>query len=128
MQSIPRSRAALVGVFALVAVALAGCDSTPATDPGANPGGDTGSGTEQSGGDLVTLSGDGSYLIPDEMPYGDYQLVGEPASQRDGCTWSIQDADGAVVAENTGIYVFITEIDEASTFTTAGCPDWEQYG
>jgi hypothetical protein len=132
MHSSLRSRAALVGAFAFFAVALVGCGSTPATDTGSggDTGSDTGTGTdtEQSSGDLVTLSGDGSYLIPDEMPYGDYQLVGEPASQPDGCTWSIQDADGGVVAENTGIYVFITDVDEASTFTTDGCPDWEQYG
>ncbi len=128
MHSTLRSRAALVGAFAFFAVALAGCGAPSATDTGSDT--ETGPDTEQSDGgsfEGVTLSGDGSYSIPDQMPYGGYQLEGEPDEQPAGCTWSIQDADGDISFENTGQYVFVTDIPEAVTFVTAGCPDWQQF-
>ncbi len=75
----------------------------------------------------LVLNGTGSYMIGTEAPYGGYQLSGEPASQPDGCTWSIVDADGVVYVENQGSYAFITDIPEAVTFNTDGCPDWEQF-
>ena len=83
---------------------------------------------EDDGGFIgVTLPGTGSYAIGTDIPYGGFQLLGEPSSQPDGCTWSIVDEDGAVFVENHGPYVFITDIPEAVTFITDGCPDWEQF-
>ena len=75
----------------------------------------------------VTVSGTGSYAIPDQLPYGGYQLAGEADEQPAGCTWAILDADGAATFENQGQYVFITDIPEAVTFQTDGCPNWEQF-
>lgn len=137
-----RLRAAQLVAIAALGIVLAACTTTAPTDTGADSGGDAGgssgsssgdssgssSGDGGSGsGDLVVLSGTGTYAIPDEMPYGGYQLLGEPAAQPDGCTWSIQDADGGIGFENTGPYAFITDIPEAVTFVTDGCPDWEQF-
>ena len=75
----------------------------------------------------VKVAGTGSYTIPEQVPFGSYQLVGDPGALPDGCTWSITGDDGEVVAESQGAYVFITDIDEARTFTTDGCPDWEHF-
>ena len=85
--------------------------------------------TDDAGGDFdgVTVSGTGSYAIGTDIPYGGFQLQGEPASQPDGCTWSIVDEDGVALAENQGSYAFITDVPEAVTFITDGCPDWEQF-
>lgn len=80
---------------------------------------------ESSG--MLVLAGTGSYAIGTEAPFGGYQISGEPTSQPDGCTWSIVDADGAVYTENQGSYAFLTDIPEAVTFITDGCPDWEQF-
>ncbi len=96
-------------------------DDSTTTDDGA-----TTDGGDDSGFSGVTVSGTGTYAIPDQIPYGGYQLVGDPGVLPDGCTWSISGSDG-VVAESQGAYVFITDIDEADTFTTDGCPDWEQF-
>lgn len=117
---------ALAGVTAL----LAACSPTTAAGPdnavgtGGDTSGDTG---DDGGGALVTLPGTGSYAIGSEAPFGGYQLTGEPAEQPDGCTWSIVGSDGAVAFENQGSYAFLTDIREAVTFVTNGCPDWEQF-
>lgn len=97
----------------------------------------TDSSTEQSGGDGATteddpgfdgvvLPGTGSYAIGVDMPYGGYELDGTD-SQPDGCTWSIQDADGVVSFADQGPFVFITDVPESVTFVTVGCPDWVQF-
>jgi hypothetical protein len=106
-----------------VAVALAAC--TPTAPGGDAPGGDP----DDQGGSFsgVTLPGTGRYAIGTEAPFGSYQLKGEPDSQPEGCTWSIEDADGGATFADQGSYVFITDIKEAVTFVTNGCPDWEQY-
>lgn len=116
----------LAGATAL----LAACSPTTAAGPGdsGGTGGDTSGDSGGSGGAaLVTLPGTGSYAIGSEAPFGGYQLTGEPAEQPDGCTWSIVDADGAVTFENQGSYAFLTDVEEAVTFVTSGCPDWEQF-
>jgi hypothetical protein len=75
----------------------------------------------------VVLPGTGQYSVPDQMPFGGYQLKGEPDAQPEGCTWSIQDDAGVVAFENQGVYAFITDIPEGTVFVTSGCPDWEQF-
>jgi len=126
--------------FALPAAALllllAGCAAPAATTtPDAPADADT-SGTsvdtttDDGGSDdgaMLVLSGTGRYAIGTEMPFGGYQLHGEPDAQPAGCTWAILDADGGTTFENDGQYVFITDIPEAATFVTDGCPDWEQF-
>ena len=74
----------------------------------------------------AVLSGTGSYAIGTDAPFGGYQLTGEPDALPAGCSWSIQDADGAVVASDE-LYAFLTDIPEAVTFVTDGCPDWQQF-
>ncbi len=88
-------------------------------DDGEGDGGDDFSG--------ATLSGTGSYSIPDQAPLGGYELDGDPGTLPDGCTWQILDADGGVYVEDQGAYVFLTDIPEAVTFVTDGCPDWVQF-
>lgn len=75
----------------------------------------------------VTVSGTGVYKIGEEIPYGGFQMRGEPAPVPDGCTWSIQDESGLVVVENQGAYAFLTDVPEYVTFHTDGCPEWEQF-
>lgn len=123
----------------LIGGGLAGCTPTaPAsdqsdtgTDTGTDSGSDGGTTSDDDGDDGsfagVTIPGDGSYAIPDEIPFGGYQLVGDPGVLPDGCTWSITGSGGTVADTSNGAYVFITDIPEADTFTTAGCPDWEQF-
>lgn len=119
---------------ALLAFALAGCapaadtstDTSTDTDSGSDSSDTTDESTETETGGFagVTLSGSGQYSVPDQAPIGGYELDGAD-TQPDGCTWSLQDADGAVQFENQGIVVFITEVN--ASFTTAGCPDWVQF-
>ncbi len=120
-------RARLIPAILLLAgttAVLAACTPTTPADP---DGGDAPSGADGGDSSLVTLPGTGHYAIGTEAPYGSYQLKGEPDSQPDGCTWSIEDADGSAAFENQGSYVFLTDIKEAVTFVTNGCPDWEQF-
>jgi len=118
----------LVVVAALV-LGLAGCTPTSGSTEEVGDMSDTSSGSEETteNADFVTVSGTGSYLIGTEIPLGGFQLKGEPDEQPAGCTWQILDADGGVTFENTGQYVFLTDIREAVTFVTTGCPDWEQF-
>ncbi len=139
MSSVTFARAAAgLALGAALAIALTACGGSGDPDqvePGATtsdaastPDAEaTDDGTD--GGDFagVTLPGTGSYAIGTDIPYGGFQLKGEPASQPDGCTWSIVDEDGAAAFENQGSYVFITDIPEAVTFITDGCPEWEQF-
>lgn len=138
-----RSRTAVVlaGIAAvLLTLGLSAC--APASDSGDQAGSDGQAASDDQGGsdaapadesdddaafDGVVLPGTGSYAIGTEAPFGGYQLTGEPDEQPVGCTWSIQDADGAATFEDQGIYVFLTDIPEAVTFVTNGCPDWEQF-
>ena len=112
-------------VAAGVATVLAAC--APLPDPGTpqDPGSDSDSGSVQ--GPMVTLPGTGRYEIGTEAPYGAYRLKGEPDSLPAGCTWSIIDEDGDVYIENQGSYASMSDVKEAVTFVTQGCPDWEQY-
>ena len=122
----PRTLAATAAT-ALLALSLLGCATTStdtATDTGSDS--DTSSDSTESGsGAFVTLSGTGDYAVPADMPIGGYQIVGEPASQPDGCTWTIFDANGEVLATDQGVYVFITDV--SARFTTDGCGEWEQF-
>lgn len=123
-----------LGILAIAAFCLTGCgasgddavepnkEASTAADAGASAGGDEGSGgAEASEG---AISGTGTFVIGSDIAYGDYQLVGE-TTQPDGCTWQILQADGSVFVENQGAYVFITDVPEAVTFVTEGCPGWE---
>jgi hypothetical protein len=86
--------------------------------------GDTDAGSDPAG---FTLAGTGEFAIGTDAPYGGYQIIGEPDSLPEGCTWSIQDADGEVQFENQGIYAFLTDVPENVTFVTEGCPGWEKF-
>jgi hypothetical protein len=104
-----------LAVVGVVGVGLVGCTPTEAA-------------TEASGdASMVVVSGTGTYAIGVDIPLGGFQLKGEPDEQPAGCTWAILDADGGVTFENQGQYVFLTDIPEAVTFETSGCPDWEQF-
>lgn len=124
-----RGRTATSLIVIALSLGLAGC----AAEPGATGPADeaTDSGGENSSGDaeqsFVVLPGTGTYVIGQDIPYGGFQLHGEPDEQPAGCTWAILDADGGTTLENQGSYVFITDIHEAATFETSGCPDWEQF-
>lgn len=138
-----RTRVLLAPLMLFVAIAAAGCapsesapasESAPVTAP--TDGGEAeGSGQETSAdGDSgfagVTLPGTGSYSIGDEAPFGGYQMQGEPDAVPAGCTWSIDDAAGEPTlasSENNGLYAFLTDVPEAVTFVTEGCPDWVQF-
>jgi len=132
MHRSPRTLALLPITAAAVLLALAGCSGTssPPADQGsvADNGGSTEGGGDSSGSALLVLAGTGRYAIGTQAPYGGYQIKGEPDAVPPGCTWSIQDADGEVfVDQSNGIYAFITDVPEAVTFVTDGCPDWEQF-
>lgn len=118
---------ATTAATALLALSLLGCAPTTATtDTGTDSGTDSGSeSTDADSGSLVTLSGTGDYAVPADMPIGGYQILGEPASQPDGCTWTIFDSNGEVLATDQGVYVFITDV--TARFTTDGCGEWEQF-
>lgn len=75
----------------------------------------------------TSFPGTGTYRIGTDIPYGGYQLHGEPSALPAGCTWSILGTDGAVVGENNGLYAFLTDVPEYVTFQTDGCPDWEKF-
>ena len=75
----------------------------------------------------VTLPGTGKYAIGTDIPYGGFEFADGVLEQPAGCTWSIVDEDGVAVFENQGQIVFITDIPEAVTFITDGCPDWVQF-
>ncbi|MGC4175846.1 hypothetical protein [Demequina sp.] len=138
----PRARTAL-STFAITAVMLMGLTACGGGDDPTEPAGEgttadaagpTSDATEapetddgEGDSSFVTVSGTGEYAIGTDIPFGGFQLQGEPASQPDGCTWSIVGDDGEVVAENQGSYAFLTDINEADTFVTTGCPDWEQF-
>ena len=113
-------------------LALAGCGGTPAAESPPAPAVDApadapaDSGSDDAGSGFVVLPGTGTYAIGADAPFGGYQLVGEPDALPGGCTWSIEDETGAIY-ENNGLYVFLTDIPEAVTFVTNGCPDWEQF-
>lgn len=127
----------LVVFAALMTLTLSACggDEAPAdtddevvtdiTAPAA--GDDTGSDDETDAEVGALFPGTGEYEIGVDIPFGGFQLLGEPAGQPDGCAWSIVDEDGAVAFENQGVYVFLTDIPEAVTFITTDCPEWEQF-
>jgi hypothetical protein len=128
-----RARTLLVTAICIFTLTggLAACSSTdtPAKS-GSSGSGNSDSGTASKSGDTapdVVLAGTGRYSIGTEAPLGGYQLTGEPDKQPNGCTWSIQDADGAAIFENQGSYAFLTDIREAVTFVTDGCPDWRKF-
>ncbi|WP_296195971.1 hypothetical protein [uncultured Microbacterium sp.] len=126
--------------FAAIALAamLSGCNPTsaPAGDNAGSSTNDTSAtestdtstdtSTSESAADVI-LPGTGRYAIGTEAPYGGYELAGSPDSQPAGCTWSIQDADGAIQFENQGMFAFLTDVKENVTFVTDGCPDWEKF-
>jgi hypothetical protein len=110
-----------------VVAALVACAPVP-SDPPVDQGGGVAQGGDTPGGEPgLTVPGTGTFAIGTEVPFGGYQLQGEPDSQPDGCSWQILDEDGKVSFENQGVYVFLTDVPEAVTFVTDGCPDWEQF-
>ncbi|MEO7126658.1 MAG: hypothetical protein ABI382_03775 [Nakamurella sp.] len=148
-----RSRAmSFAGAALLAAAVLTACSSGSAASGSASPdnsGNSTGASNASSsaesssddsssaesspgessdeGFDPVVLKGTGRYAIGTQAPLGGYVLHGELDEQPSGCTWSIQDEDGKAAFENQGQYVFLTDIREAITFVTNGCPDWERF-
>ena len=130
-----RTALAAASTTLLLLAALAGCapeasSDAPATDAGA--GTTTDESTEESAEEpsddlgMVTLPGTGTYAIGTEAPYGGYELAGV-LEQPEGCTWSIVDEDGEPAFADQGSVVFLTDIVEAVTFITTGCPDWQQF-
>lgn len=122
---------ARLALSAALILGVGGCTPT-AGEPDSGTGGSDDSATSETdsatgSGDMVVLAGTGTYAIGVDIPYGGFQLAGEPSEQPEGCTWSIVDAEGVASFENQGPYVFITDIPEAVTFVTSGCPDWEQF-
>lgn len=83
--------------------------------------------TDGPAGALAILAGTGRYTIGIEAPLGSYELDGSPEPLPAGCSWAILDADGQTYAARDDAYVFLTDIQEAVTFVTTGCPDWKQY-
>lgn len=135
MRPSPNRAAAALALALLLAGGLAACtpDTPTTTDDGASQvdtddstsGGDD---TDDSGATSgVVVSGTGTYLIGQDLPYGGYQLSGEPVEQPAGCTWAILDGDGAVLYADQGSYAFLEDVPEYVTFQTSGCPDWEQF-
>ena len=126
-----------LAIAAALALGLSGCGG--AGDPdNVEPGGttteatstpDAGATDEATTGGFVgvTVPGTGSYAIGTDIPYGGFEFADGVLEQPDGCTWAIVDEDGVAVFENQGQIVFITDIPEAVTFITAGCPDWVQF-
>lgn len=107
----------------LLASGLAACAPTAPTDTSTT---EEDAGTQDEGGDDggfsgATIAGTGDYVVPDDIALGGYEL---PDTQPDGCTWTLYQ-DEAVVAENQGGTVFITEV--TTRFVTDGCPDWVQF-
>lgn len=104
-----------------------GAATSEAAEDASQPVEDESEADDDSSGDFVVIAGTGRYAVGTDIPFGGYQISGEPASQPDGCTWSIEDADGVVAFENQGSYAFLTDIPEGSVFVTNGCPEWEQF-
>lgn len=121
-----RAIAASTIVFAALALSACGVGTSTGNEKGeaSNP---TSNAPAEEGFEGKTVSGTGEYKIGTDVPYGGYQLKGEPTSQPDGCTWSIKDADGTAIFENQGSYAFLTDVPENVTFVTNGCPEWEQF-
>lgn len=113
----------------LLAGGLAAC--APTTDTTGTGVDDTTSETEDDAGTQdeggfagVTLSGSGDYAVPADAPIGGYELPDNQDGQPEGCTWKLYQ-DDAVLAENQGSFVFITDV--TTRFVTEGCPDWVQF-
>ena len=116
---------------ALLLMVLAGCAPTASTGtPDAPDSSDSGSG---SGGDSdagfvgATLPGSGDYVVPDQAPYGGYELPDYQDGLPDGCTWQTYDKNGTLFgdSETNGQFIFITDVHVR--FVTDGCPDWVQF-
>ncbi len=104
-----------------------GGDEASVAADASSPSDEETSASDEESGDFVVIPGTGRYGVGTDVPFGGYQLSGEPDEQPDGCTWSIEDDDGVVAFENQGSYVFLTDIKEGTVFVTNGCPDWEQF-
>ena len=105
----------------LLAGGLAACAPTTPTDNGDTGTTEEDTSTDDGGFAGATIPGTGDYVVPDDIALGGYEL---PDTQPDGCTWTLYQ-DEAVLAENQGGTVFITEV--ATRFVTDGCPDWVQF-
>ncbi len=101
--------------------------SAPAEEPAPDAGPTQKPGTEAGTEAGASFPGTGAYRIGTDIPYGGYQLHGQPDAIPAGCTWSILDTDGVAVGENNGLYAFLTDVPEYVTFQTEGCPDWERF-
>jgi hypothetical protein len=100
----------LVALTAAAALALAGCTfGTPEPE-------------ETPGGVGATLAGTGTYDVPDDAAIGSYELPDNQGAQPNGCTWTLYTKDGTIFSENTGSFVYITDV--IGSFETEGCPDW----
>lgn len=136
----------LAGLIVAAALSLQACNDTAAVKSGDSlavvdstasepqgvegtgvDAGDTDQGAAAGASDKVTLAGTGRYTVGADAPYGSYELQGEPDAQPAGCTWSIEDPSGDVLAADQGTFVFLTDVQEAAFFVTSGCPAWEQF-
>lgn len=119
----------MLAATALLALTLAGCapaaDTSTGDDDTSSSDESSESGTDDGGFVGATLPGTGVYSTPDQAPIGSYELPDNQDGQPDGCTWTLSDADGNVLGENQGSFIFITDV--TAQFTTNGCPDWVQY-
>ena len=131
-----------LGVVLLAVAVLAACASGAVSDGGSGDVSDgaqmvsgvttdaegaVDAGTSAAIGALTVLAGTGTYAIGTEAPLGSYELSGNPDALPAGCRWAIEDADGQTFVAGDVTYVFLTEVPEAVTFVTTGCPDWHRY-
>ena len=120
-----------IALSLLLAASLASCTPT-STDDTSNDD-DSSSEIEESeddatddgGFDGAVLAGTGDYAVPDDAPIGGYELPDNQDGLPDGCTWTLYIANGDVLAESNGQFVFLTDV--TTRFVTDGCPDWHQF-
>jgi len=115
---------------AILAISLAGCAPASAPIDSSSDEGDTVDSSEEStddgaSGDFVTLSGTGTYAVPEDAPIGSYELPDNQDALPAGCTYEFFDKSGTSFGPPSGPFIFLT--DATATFTTEGCPDWVQY-
>lgn len=118
----------LLAASAVLTLGLVGCAPTAPAAPGdAVDSGDDSVTVDEDPGSFAgaVLPGTGTYAVPDDAPIGGYELPNDQDGQPEGCTWRILDADGTVMFENQGSFVFLTDV--TPTFETSGCPDWVQF-
>ncbi|MBX3098012.1 MAG: hypothetical protein KF761_00400 [Salinibacterium sp.] len=121
--------ATALAAAALLALTLAGCGTTAETSTDTDTGSSTDESTDTTDGGFagVTLPGTGDYSVPDQAPYGSYELPDYQDGLPAGCTWQTYLEDGTVFGDGVtnGQFIFITDVHVR--FVTNGCPDWVQF-